>query len=55
MADKRIKIAKDKAKLVKDLKAADDTTGPFQTYVEVMLFAAALGQNGKKSSLSGVF
>ena len=48
MADKRIKIAKDKAKLVKDLKAADDTTGPFQTYVEVMLFAAALGAKRKK-------
>ncbi len=48
MADKRIKIAKDKAKLVKELKAADDTTGPFQTYVDVMLFAAALGAKRKK-------
>ncbi len=48
MADKRIKIAKDKAKLVKDLKSAADTTGPFQTYVEVMLFAAALGAKRKK-------
>ncbi len=48
MADKRIKIAKDKAKLVKELKAAEDTTGPFQTYVDVMLFAAALGAKRKK-------
>ncbi len=48
MADKRIKIAKDKAKLVKDLKASDDTTGPFQTYVDVMVFAAALGAKRKK-------
>lgn len=48
MADKRVKIAKDKAKLVKDLKASDDITGPFQTYVDVMLFAAALGAKRKK-------
>ena len=48
MADKRIKIAKDKAKLVKDLKVSDDSTGPFQTYVDVMVFAAALGAKRKK-------
>lgn len=48
MTDKRIKIAKDKAKLVKDLKASDDTTGPFQTYVDVMVFAATLGAKRKK-------
>ncbi|MBA3923725.1 MAG: DNA phosphorothioation-associated protein 4 [Nostocaceae cyanobacterium] len=48
MADKRVKIAKDKAKLVKDLKSADDTSGPFHTYVDVMLFAAALGAKRKK-------
>jgi len=48
MTDKRIKIAKDKVKLVKDLKASDDTTGPFQTYVDVMVFAAALGARRKK-------
>lgn len=43
MADIRIKIAKDKAKLVKELKAGDGSTGPFQTYYEVLVFAAALG------------
>lgn len=45
MADTRIKIAKDKADLVKSLKAesADDNTKPFQTYAEVLVFAAALG------------
>lgn len=48
MAENRIRIAKDKAKLVKDLKASNDTTGPFQTYVDVMLFAAALGAKRKK-------
>lgn len=48
MAEKRIKIAKNKAKLVKDLKVSEDTTGPFQTYVDVMVFAAALGAKRKK-------
>jgi len=45
MADTRVKIAKDKAELVKSLRAdsADDTTKPFQTYAEVLVFAAALG------------
>lgn len=45
MADARVKIAKDKAELVKSLKAADadDTTKPFQSYIDVLVFAAALG------------
>jgi dnd system-associated protein 4 len=43
MADTRIKVAKDKAKLVKDLRAGDDSTGLFQTYVDVLVFAASLG------------
>lgn len=48
MAGNRIKIAKDKVELVKALVASKDTTGPFQTYVEVMVFAAALGAKHKK-------
>ncbi|BAY15538.1 hypothetical protein NIES21_13550 [Anabaenopsis circularis NIES-21] len=48
MAANRIKVAKDKAELVKSLVASKDTTGPFQTYVEVMVFAAALGAKHKK-------
>ncbi|WP_445634629.1 Dnd system-associated protein 4 [Nostoc sp. DSM 114161] len=48
MAANRIRIAKDKAELVKSLVASKDTTGPFQTYVEVMVFAAALGTKHKK-------
>ncbi|BAU05100.1 DNA phosphorothioation-associated protein 4 [Fischerella thermalis CCMEE 5330] len=48
MAANRIKIAKDKVELVKALVASKDTTGPFQTYVEVMVFAAALGAKHKK-------
>lgn len=43
MADIRIKVAKDKAKLVKALRAGDSSTGLFQTYVDVMVFAATLG------------
>lgn len=43
MADIRIKVAKDKAKLVKALKTGDGSTGLFQTYVDVMVFAATLG------------
>ncbi|MEH2069408.1 MAG: DNA phosphorothioation-associated protein 4 [Nostoc sp.] len=48
MAANRIRVAKDKAELVKSLVASKDTTGPFQTYVEVMVFAAALGAKHKK-------
>lgn len=48
MADIRIKVAKDKAKLVKALRAGEGSTGPFQTFYEVIAFAAALGiQKGK--------
>lgn len=43
MGDTRIKIAKDKAELVKALRAADDATGPFQSYAYVLVFAASLG------------
>ncbi|MEH2463927.1 DNA phosphorothioation-associated protein 4 [Nostoc sp.] len=48
MAANRIRVAKDKAEFVKSLVASKDTTGPFQTYVEVMVFAAALGIKYKK-------
>lgn len=43
MGASRIRVAKDKADLVKALSASDDSTGAFQTYVEVLVFAAALG------------
>lgn len=48
MAANRIRVAKDKAELVKSLVASQNTTGPFQTYVEVIAFAAALGAKHKK-------
>jgi hypothetical protein len=39
MADTRIRIAKDKAELVKALKDGSDLNGPFQTYVDVVAFS----------------
>lgn len=44
----RIRIAKDKANLVKTLASSDGATGPFQTYADVIVFAAALGAKHKK-------
>ncbi|URD53068.1 DNA phosphorothioation-associated protein 4 [Chroococcidiopsis sp. CCNUC1] len=44
----RIRVAKDKAELVKSLTAADGATGPFPTYADVIVFAAALGAKHKK-------
>ncbi|NES19762.1 MAG: DNA phosphorothioation-associated protein 4 [Symploca sp. SIO3E6] len=43
MGVNRIRIAKDKADLVQALTASKDTTGPFQTYADVVVFAATLG------------
>jgi dnd system-associated protein 4 len=48
MADIRIKVAKDKAKLVKALRAGEGSTGPFQTYYELLAFAASLGVRKKR-------
>lgn len=44
----RIRVAKDKAELVKALTSADGATGPFQTYADVVVFAAALGAKHNK-------
>ncbi len=48
MGASRIRIAKNKADLVKALVAGEETTGPFQTYADVMVFAASLGARKKK-------
>lgn len=48
MATNRIKIAKNKAALVQTLVNSNEKTSPFQTYVEVMVLAAALGVKRKK-------
>lgn len=44
----RIRVAKDKAELVKALTSADGATGPFQTFADVIVFAAALGAKHKR-------
>lgn len=44
----RIRVARDKADLVKQLTVSAETTGPFQTYADVIVFAAALGAKYKK-------
>ncbi len=43
MAENRIRVAKDKAELVKSLIASTENSSPFQTYADVILFAAVLG------------
>ena len=43
MALPRIKVAKDKAELVQKLLDTKNTTGSFQTYADVVAFAASLG------------
>lgn len=48
MSNSKIRVAKDKAALVQALINANEKTSPFQTYVEVMVFAAALGAKRKK-------
>jgi dnd system-associated protein 4 len=44
----RIRVAKDKAELVKALTSTDGGRGPFQTFADVVVFAAALGAKHKK-------
>jgi dnd system-associated protein 4 len=53
MGANRIRVAKDKADLVKSLAVSENTTGPFQTYADVMVFAATLGAKRKKRSPLG--
>jgi dnd system-associated protein 4 len=56
MGDGRIKVAKDKAELVQRLLASDQTTGPFQTYADIVVFAAAIGfKYNRKVALEGEF
>jgi dnd system-associated protein 4 len=44
----RIRVAKDKADFVKALASSDRTVGIFQTFADVVLFAAAVGAKYKK-------
>ena len=43
MSENRIRVARDKAELVKSLVASTENNSPFQTYADVILFAAVLG------------
>lgn len=43
MSESRIRVAKDRAELVKSLIATADNNSPFQTYADAILFAAVLG------------
>lgn len=51
MTTNKIKIAKDKANLVKALLDESETTGPFQTYADVM--ACRLGSQAEKAIAPG--
>jgi dnd system-associated protein 4 len=53
MSENRIRVARDKAELVKSLVAAPENNSPFQTYADVMLFAAVLGAKHKQRSVLG--
>ncbi|MBE9230897.1 DNA phosphorothioation-associated protein 4 [Cuspidothrix issatschenkoi LEGE 03284] len=44
----RIRVAKDKADLIKALISSDGGNGPFKTFADVIIFAAALGVKYKK-------
>lgn len=48
MAVPRIRVAKDKAEFVQTLVEGDGSTSPFQTYADVLAFAAALGAKAKR-------
>jgi len=54
MALPRIKISKDKAELVKTLVDFNGARGPFQTYADVVVFAASLGAKYKKRVPLGI-
>jgi dnd system-associated protein 4 len=43
MAVYRIRLAKDKGELVKRLVESDEDNAPFETYADVVMFAATLG------------
>ncbi|WP_310489836.1 DNA phosphorothioation-associated protein 4 [Chamaesiphon sp. VAR_69_metabat_338] len=48
MSENRIRVAKDKAELVKSLIASTENNSPFQTFADVILFAAVLGAKNKQ-------
>lgn len=55
MALARVQISEDKAELVKALRDAEEGTGPFQTYADVLAFAGMLGISRAKRVQLGKF
>jgi dnd system-associated protein 4 len=51
--ENRIRVAKDKAELVQSLIASTENNSPFQTYADVILFAAVLGAKNKRRTPLG--
>lgn len=48
----RIRVAREKAAFVRSLKASENSAAPFQTYSDIVAFAAALGANrGRRMAL----
>jgi dnd system-associated protein 4 len=55
MPSHRVRIARDKADLVQALLDSGGTSGLFQTYADVIVFAASLGaQEGKRVPLTAI-
>ncbi len=55
MALPRIKVAKDKAELIRKLLDSKETRSAFQTYADILVFAASFGiKNHKKVSLKEI-
>lgn len=48
MIETRIKVARDKANLVKELKISNNPKSPFSNYVDIIIFAAVLGARRNK-------
>lgn len=48
MIETRIKVARDKANLVKELKISNNPNAPFYNYVDIIAFAAAVGVRRSK-------
>lgn len=51
----RVRISKDKAEFVRLLKMSDNPSAPFQTYADLLTFAATLGaKHNRRVPLAGV-
>lgn len=48
MIENRVKVARDKANLVKELKTSNNPNAPFYNYVDIIVFAAVLGARCNK-------